>query len=62
MYEEYAVKMMNKAAAICVRSSYDEELLGFVNSYEEFRSNWPGAEITAIDDEDAEFGEITVYC
>lgn len=62
MYEEYAVKMMNKATAICVRSSYDEEFLGFVNSYDEFRSKWPGAEIAAIDDKDAAFGEITVYC
>ena len=53
---------MNKAAAICVRSSYDEELLGFVSSYKEFRSKWPGAEIAAIDDKDAAFGEITVYC
>lgn len=62
MFEEYVVKMMNKAAAICVRSSYDEEFLGFVSSYKEFRSKWPGAEIAAIDDKDAAFGEITVYC
>ena len=62
MIEEYAAKMMNKAAVVCVRSNYDEELMGFVTSYEEFRSLWPSAEITGIDDEDAAFGEITVYC